>query len=264
MSRRSIKKKGVSKMKVSKLRNKIKVVSLTDWHVPYEDPVVIQLEIDWCEAEQPEIIITHELHDFYELSKFDKDPARTHNLQDEIDKVNEYMAKLRKVCPKSRIILLNSNHLNRLKKYLWRVAPALNSLRSLKIETLLELKKYNIEYKDVFMFRGVLFKHGDLVRKFSSYTAKGEFEKESVSGSSGHTHRLGAYFHTVRGGAHVWLESGCGCKLNPEYVTGIPNWQNGFSLFCFEPKGNHFYPTVIPIIDHQIFWGNKTFDRRKR
>jgi hypothetical protein len=253
----STKKEG--KMKADK---KIKVVCLTDWHVPYEDSKVVELMIDWCRSEQPEIIVLHEVHDFYELSRFDKDPARQFDLQDEIDLVNGYMDKLRKACPKSRLILLESNHLARLKKFLWRNAPALNSLRALKLEKLLELDKFNIELKEHFMFKGVLFKHGDLVRKFSSYTAKGEFEKENVSGASGHTHRLGLYFHTVRGGAHVWMECGCGCKLTPEYITGIPNWQNGFGVFCFEEKGKHFYPTVVPIINHQLFWGNKTFDRR--
>jgi len=245
-----------------KAEKKIKVVSLTDWHVPYEDPQVIALMIDWCRAEQPEIIVMHELHDFYELSKFDKDPERMFNLQDEIDRTNEYMRQLRQACPKARMILLKSNHLDRLKKFLWREAPALNSLRALKLETLLELDKHQIELKPDFTFKGVLFKHGDLVRKFSSYTAKGEFEKEGTSGASGHTHRLGVYFHTVRGGAHVWMECGCGCKLTPEYIKGIPNWQNGFGVFCFEQKGKHFYPTVVPIINHQLFWGNKTFDRR--
>ena len=241
---------------------RIRVVCLTDWHVPYEDPKVIELMIDWCRSEQPEIIVMHELHDFYELSKFDKDPERELDLQDEIDRVNGYMRQLRKACPKSRLILVNSNHLNRLKKFLWREAPALNSLRALKLDKLLELSTYQIEYKKYFEFKGVLFKHGDLVRKFSSYTAKGEFEKENVSGSSGHTHRLGMYFHTVRGGAHVWVECGCGCKLNPEYIDGVPNWQNGFAVFTFEQKGRHFYPAVVPIINHQIFWGGKTFDRR--
>lgn len=257
MNRSSLAKEG--KMKSEK---RIRVVSLTDFHVPFEDPKVIQLMIDWCASEQPEIIVFHEIHDFYELSKFDKDPERNVDLQDEIDRVNCYMAQFRKACPKARMILLESNHLNRLKKFLWREAPALNCLRILKLEKLLELDKFNIELKRVFEFKGVLFKHGDLVRKFSAYTAKGEFEKENVSGASGHTHRLGLYFHTVRGGAHVWMECGCGCFLTPEYISGIPNWQNGFGLFEFELKGKHFYPTVIPIINHQIFWGNKTFDRR--
>jgi hypothetical protein len=244
-----------------KAEKRIKVVALTDWHVPFEDKEVIRLEIEFCRQEQPEIIILHELHDFYNLSKFDQDPERVNQLQHELDLVNEYMWKLRKACPKARIILLGSNHLARLKKFLWKVAPALNCLRSLEIEKLLDLKKYGIEFKEYgFTFKKVLFKHGDIVRKFSGYTAKGEWEKEQVSGCSGHTHRLGVYYHTVRGGSYVWVESGCGCRLDAEYLHGgVANWQQGFAVFGFSPNSDHFYATVVPVINKKIYWGSKTY-----
>ena len=239
---------------------KDKVVTLSDWHVPFEDHVVVEIELQFCKHEQPPIIILHELHDFYEVSRFDKDPARKDDLQDEIDEVNVYLARLREYCPKTCFILLKSNHTERLRKYLWRKAPELNSLRSLKLEKLLELDKFKIEYKDSFTYKGVLFKHGDIVRKFSSYTARGEFEREGMSGVSGHTHRLGVYFTRMRGGSYVWIESGCGCKLSADYIEGIANWQNGFSIIAFDRKKHHFYPTVVPIIDHRADWGNLTFE----
>jgi hypothetical protein len=238
---------------------KDKVVTLCDWHVPFHNERIVELELRFCKAEQPKIIILHELHDFYALSKFDKNPEREGKLQEEIDQVGKYLDKLRKFCPESRIILLNSNHLDRLRKYLWREAPALHNLRSLRTERLLQLAERGIEYKEYFTHNGVIFKHGDIVRKFSSYTAKGEFEKEGMSGCSGHSHRLGVYFHRVRGGEYVWIESGCGCDLDAEYIEGIANWQHGFSIFGFDKSGKHFYPTVVPIRDYRIDWGDKTF-----
>ncbi len=248
------------KKKVVVFKNtKDKVVSLTDWHVPFEDPTVVEIELQFCKHEQPPIIILHELHDFYEVSSFDKNPARKNDLQDEIDEVNVYLKRLREYCPKSRIILLESNHTDRLRRFLWKKAPELNSLRSLQLEKLLELDKFNIEYKENFTYKKVLFKHGEKIRKFSSYTAHAEQDREGVSGVSGHTHRLGVYFTTRRGGSYVWIESGCGCKLKPEYVPGVPDWQNGFSIIAFDKKGHHFYPTVVPIIDHRADWGNITF-----
>jgi hypothetical protein len=238
---------------------KDKVISLTDWHVPFEDKRIVELELQFCKEEQPKIIILHELHDFYDLSKFDKNPDRQGKLQEELDRVNLYLDDLREYCPKARIILLNSNHLDRLKRYLWRVAKELHGLRSLSLEKLLELKDRKIEYMEEFIYNGVIFKHGDIVRKFSSYTAKGEFEREGMSGCSGHSHRLGVYFHRVRGGEYVWIESGCGCDLDAEYIDGIANWQHGFSVFGFDKGGKHFYPTVVPIIDYRIDWGDKTY-----
>lgn len=220
---------------------------------------VVNLQIAFCREEQPEIIVLHELHDFYAISRYDKDPARAHNLQEEIDIVNQYLRKLRKYCPNSRMILLNSNHLDRLRKYLWSKAPELNSLRALKIEKLLELDKLNIEYREHFLYKKVLFKHGNVVRKFSGYSARGEFEKEGTSGCSGHTHRLGVYFHRLRGGEYAWVESGCACRLDAEYIEGIANWQHGFSVFAFDKNSNHFYPSAVPIINYRLDWGGKTF-----
>lgn len=237
------------------MEKRFNIVSLTDWHVPYEDKCVLDLAFKFCEEIKPDIIIVHELHDFYTLSRFHKDPTRKEHLQVEIDLVNKYLKDLRRKCPKSRIILLQSNHLERLRKYLWSVAPALAGLRSLRVEALLELKKLDIEYKEDFLFRGVLFKHGNIVRQDSSYTAKGEFLKEGCSGVSGHTHRLGLYYVTKRGGKFVWVESGCLCKTKAEYVEGTANWQNGISLVSFKQDSRKFYATVIPIIDKTLLFG---------
>lgn len=238
---------------------KDKVVTLSDWHVPFHDTKVIELELSFCKEEQPKIIVLHELHDFYMVSKYDKDPSRQDSLQKEIDVVDKYLGRLRAYCPNSRIIMLDSNHLDRLRKYLWGKAPELHSLRELHIERLLGLEKHNIEFKDHFVYKKVLFKHGNIVRKFSGYSARGEFEKEGMSGVSGHTHRLGVYFHRLRGGSYVWIESGCACKLDAEYIEGIANWQHGFSIVAFDKKRRHFYPTVVPIINYRLDWGDKTF-----
>lgn len=242
-----------------RVHKKEKVVVLTDWHVPFEDSKILELELTFCRDEQPKIIVFHELHDFYAISRYDKDPARQLDLQNEIDVVNRWMERFRKACPKTRFILLDSNHLDRLKRFLWSVAPGLHALRALKIEKLLELERFKIEFKETFTYKGVLFKHGDVIRKFSSYSAKGEFEKEGMSGSSGHTHRLGMYFHRVRGGEYVWVETGCGCLLDPEYIKGISNWQNGFAMFTFEEEGKYFYPQVIPVVHHKFMFGDKMY-----
>lgn len=249
----------MNKHPVSRKNHKDKVISLNDWHVPFHDPRVVELQLAFCREEQPKIIILHELHDFYDVSRYDKDPSRKENLQDELDMVENYIRRLREYCPRSRIVFITSNHLDRLKKYLWSKAPALHSLRALNIKSLLNLDKYRVEFKTTFIYKKVLFKHGEIVRRYSSYTARAEFEKEGMSGNSGHTHRLGVYFHRLRGGSYVWVESGCACDLNPEYIEGIANWQHGFSVFGFDRKGNHFYPTVVPIIDYRIDWGSKTY-----
>ena len=116
-------------IKVSK-QKKFKIVSLTDWHVPYHDEKAIDVALAFCKLIKPDVIIIHEIHDFYAVSRFDKDPTRISGLQSEIDEVTKYFWALRKLCPKSRIILLESNHLARLKKYrvpIWFFSIALTA-----------------------------------------------------------------------------------------------------------------------------------------
>jgi len=231
------------------------LVRLNDLHIPFHDEKVVELQLKFCKELQPEIIIIDEWHDFYVVSKYDTNPKRHHALQEEIDIAEKYLARLRKYCPKARIILLDSNHLDRLRKYLWSMARALSSLKALEIEELLNLRKYNVEFKSDFTYKGVFYKHGTVVRKFSAYTAKGEFEKENMSGVSGHTHRLGLYFHTLRSGQYWWMESGCACKLDAEYIEGVANWQQGFSAVKY--LNDKPYPVLIPTKDYQIIWGDK-------
>lgn len=236
--------------------NKELVVRLNDWHCPHEDSYVVNLQLKFCRETQPDCIVIDEWHDFYELSRYDKNPRKQLDLQLEIDVVENYLKKLRKFCPKSKIILLDSNHLDRLRKMLWRDARAFSSLKALDIEQLLNLKDHNIEFKKDWKHKGVLFKHGTVVRRYSSYSAKGEYEKEDMSGVSGHTHRLGLYFHTTRSKQSFWMESGCGCRLDAEYIDGVPNWQHGFSAVTF--IDNEVFPHLIPINNKMLQWGDKT------
>ncbi len=236
------------------------IVSLTDMHCPFEDKLAVNVAFKFCEHLQPDLIVTHEWMDFYALSRFNKDPKRITSLQSEINDVIDYYGQLRKLCPNSIILMLDCNHLKRLKRYLWSDATALESLDSLKIPELFKLRDNNIDYRQNYVYKNFIFKHGELVRKFSSYTAKGEYEKEGMSGASGHTHRLGQYFETKRGGAYTWIESGCLCKIdNVEYIEGTANWQQGVSLVSFEKGRNHFFAAPIPIIKHEIHFGDMIF-----
>lgn len=234
----------------------INIVSLNDVHIPFQDDEAVNAAIDFCGKIQPDIIVSHEFNDAYALSRFNKDPDRLTGLQDELDETSRCFSTIRGACKKSRILHLQSNHTDRLKKYLWSQAPALKCLRCLDMNELLGLNKYEIEYLPYFIYRDFMWKHGNRVNKYSAYTAKNEFERENVSGTSGHTHRLGIHYRTTRGGYYLWMESGCLCSLNPEYMEGaLPDWQHGVGLVQFKGDSNHFFATPIPIIDGEILWG---------
>lgn len=234
---------------------KQKIVKLCDWHVPFHDDKAIQVAFKLLEKIKPTIIVVDEIHDFYSASRFDKDPTRLNLLQDEIDIAEGYLELLRNRFPESRIVLLNSNHLDRLNKYLVTQASGLAGLRCLEIETLLNLKKYDIEFAESLIIDGVLFKHGDVVRGKAGYSAKGELDRERLSGYSGHTHRGCVHFETATGGDFFWVEGGCLCKTDMDYIKGTANWQQGISVCTIEE--DFIYPEFVLIKDYKAKYGNE-------
>jgi len=237
------------------------IVSLNDFHVPYHDEKAIDVALKFVKFLRPYRIVIHEILDWYSLSRFDKDPNRKLDLKKNKEIAIAYLHQIRDMFPKTRIVMVKSNHDNRLVKYLRTKAEELHNLDELQLPSLLKLKELNIEYRDDYSFRSVLFKHGEIVRKYSAYTARAELEKEGVSGCSGHTHRLGAHFQTLRGGKYVWLETGCLCDpKQAEYIEGTANWQQGVGGFIFKKGSKHFYPFITPIIDGELLYGNKTFN----
>jgi hypothetical protein len=228
-----------------------RIIKLSDWHIPYHDTQAMFTAIAFTKYMNPDIIVIDEPIDFYALSKFSKDPKRALRLQEEIDMTLNYFNIIRSIFHDQRVILLNSNHLDRLERYLCGRAPELFYLKSLDIRNLLQLERFGIEFMDIYVHNGLfVFKHGDFVRKHSASSAKAEFEKEGMSGASSHVHRLGEYNVTKRGGKFKWIECGCLCRLDPDYINGIPDWQQGLGKVDF--VGEHFLANTYNIINGQI------------
>lgn len=167
------------------MKNKFAVLS--DIHFPYHDDKALKVVYNFLEQHPINtIILNGDILDFYDVSSFDKDPDRVNSLQKEIDMSTRFFKKLRNIKPDARIVFIKGNHEYRLERYL-KKHPELYSLDALKLPNLLDLKKYNIEYSDKGIKLGNLkIIHGDMVRKFSGYTARGELEKHDNSGISGH------------------------------------------------------------------------------
>lgn len=237
-------------------------LSLHDWHVPYHDSCALQAAFRFAAHLKPKVVLIHEVCDWYAISRFDRDPLRRLQLQEELDEARSWLKRLRRAVPDSRIIMLESNHDERLGRFLRGTAPELAHLRCLGFRNLLGLSEFNISYTREFSYRGFLWKHGDLVRKFGAYTAKNELAKEGVSGASGHTHRLGQTFLTQRGGEYTWIEGGCLCTLRPDYINGIADWQQGCSLVSFLPGKTNFRASLHPVIDGVIAYGDREFSGR--
>ena len=240
-----------------------KVICVGDFHVPFQDEKCLSSFLQFCQWWEPEtIFINGDLVDFYAISRFSKDPERELKLQEELDEAINVLEQIRKTSPTARMCLLRGNHERRLKMYLWNQAKPLSGLRDLTVESLLHLKNLGIEYEENgrLIHKGILIKHGSLVRKFSCYSAKAEQEKSGMSGVSGHTHRGGVYYVSNDGGDYAWMESGCMCRSDQEYMEGEkPNWMKGWGTALINKKTNRFLFNFIPYVDGKAMYQGKEF-----
>ena len=244
-----------------------KVLFVSDIHAPYQDNSAIRAMIAFGKEFKPNrIIFMGDVVDFYAISSFSKDPFRALGLQKELDEAVAILKIMRKEFPKAKMDFIRGNHEARLQRYLWNKASELSGLRNLTVPNLLKLGELNIAYHQTgrMKLRGIVVKHGDIVRKFAGYTAKGENEATGISGVSVHTHRAASYFKTNEGGRHFWYELGCLCKLNAEYMEGkIPNWQQAFGIGFFKLGSSKCNIHIINIINGKALFGLKEYFGRK-
>jgi len=236
-------------------------VILNDTHNPFQDQRALREVELFLEELQPDLVAyVGDLNDFYQISTFDKNPGRANHLQKDLDSTTNMFKRQRALLPNARMIQLDGNHEDRLRRYLWGNSTALASLRSLRVENLFELRDSEIEhvpYEDGLLVNGVfLVDHGDMIRAHSAFTAKGMSDKHGGCGIHGHTHRLGSYYKRDRFGIYGWWENGCLCSLDPDWIQN-PNWQQGFSLVHFTK--DRFWVEPIQIINRRFMYGGKIY-----
>jgi hypothetical protein len=240
-----------------------RVLFVPDIHAPFEDGAAIKCLLAFAKWWKPDrVYILGDTVDFYQLSKFDKDPARLFTLQEDIDAGKKILAQISNACPNASKLFIPGNHEFRLQRYLWTRAAELAGLRELQLPKLLGLQEMGYEYLKFgrTTYRGMAIKHGDLVRKDAGYTAKGELENTGLSGVSVHTHRLAVHAKTNEAGSFLWMEAGCLCLLNPSYMMGkVPNWQQGFGIGFFKEGSKRFHMDRVPIINHKAMHGGYEF-----
>ena len=240
-----------------------KVLFVSDVHAPYEDKKAVKALITFAKWWEPNMVVyIGDLVDFYAVSSFVKDPTRMLELQGEIDAANDVLKAIHAAAPKADHHFLRGNHEHRLQKFLWTRAAELSGLQGLQVQNLLALNELGIKYHEEgrMKFRNMVLKHGDIVRKFAGYTAKGELDSTGISGVSGHTHRMGTYYQSTEGGDFTWAEIGCLCDLHPEYMEGkTPNWQQGFGIGYYKEGSRRFHIDTIPIIKGRAMYNGREF-----
>jgi len=214
------------------------IAVIPDLHIPYHDNDLLEKALAVSKGKDV-IVMLGDLIDAYTVSDFSKDPARKSTLQDEVDQATVLLARIRRENPTAEIHFIAGNHEERIARYIINNAPAFSDMRELKLPVLLKLDEQNIEYhaRSGFNKWGCRFKHGDLVRGKSGYTARGEMEAHRCSGFSGHTHRLGRAIATDKEGVTTeWWEAGHLCDTRAAEYVDSPDWQAGMLALSVTDK----------------------------
>lgn len=209
------------------------VMSISDIHIPFQDESALKAVYKFIKKYTPDVLILNgDILDMYMLSRFTKGEGR--NPLEEINQCREVLKKLRTLMGKKKpIYYVIGNHETRLERCVLSKVPELESLVE-DVFTIIGVEKFDIKGCASLTINDIVsIKHGTLLGNKSGLSAIKEMEASYMSGTSGHTHRLCKYIARKAGRKFFWIESGCLCSLNPEYMIN-PNWQQGFATIRFK------------------------------
>lgn len=228
-----------------------RLVSLSDTQYPFVDEPLLSAVHEFIKDWQPnDLIYNGDILDYYEISDFDKRPGTRFGIDDEEEWARQFMDLHARLVPGVKQFFIEGNHEERLTRATWREAGKFAS----HVKTLpqvLGLKERGIEhvpYGKHVEYLGFVFTHGNFVSADSAMTARRHMALYRSSGVNGHTHRLGSFSKTdMNRRSHTWLEQGCLCRLDLEYVKAHPDWQQGFLIGYV--YGGALHPQLIHVIE---------------
>lgn len=172
------------------------------------------------------------------------------NLQEEFDVWSEVASYLRKGYD-GWIGAHMGNHEKRIESYLKNKAPAFSSLRSLKLENLMNLSDYGIvRLPDNFdVVPGWVTHHGDYasLSDIAGRSASNYSSKVGKSVIMGHTHRAGiiaeSFGYNSRWKWRYGVEVGHAMDTKKAgYTNGVANWQKAFCVLDNWDNGKYVQP----------------------
>lgn len=222
----------------------IRVGIISDCHFPFQDNAALTAALNYLKESGVSIIILNgDIIDCYSESSFLTDPSKR-DMKNEIAIVKNFLSTLRKNFPKTRIIYKEGNHEFRHKAFLYKKAPELFGIEETRLDNLLSLKDFKIEWVDnkklielgkLTVVHGHEFGRGFFV---PVNPARSFYTKAKKSVLGGHLHQVSSHStKTINGHQHVAYSTGCLCDLTPEYAP-INEWSHGFAIVDLNPDNS--------------------------
>lgn len=209
-----------------------RVLLLSDCHIPYHSIDAITLALDYGKEKKVDtIVLNGDILDFYQLSRFEKDP-RKRSLAYELDACKSFLKTLRELFPLAMIIYKCGNHEVRLQKYLMIKAPELLGVQEFELQYLLKFKEFGVTWVDdkvVMKLKRLNIIHG---HEFNVgfiapvNIARGLFLKANACAIQGHNHATSENTVTTLDGDMITTWStGCLCYSEDTEIMTQDGWK---------------------------------------
>jgi hypothetical protein len=237
-------------------------IIMNDLHFPMQCNKSIDIALTVIDELKPKsIIINGDSLDMLAISRYPKDIRTGFSLLDERVEYHKFLNLVLEVSDGAEIIEVHGNHsgdstFGRWWRYLSERIGELACLPEIK-ETLSYQNIFLGQYQNhvkmadyVELAKDLVVLHGEVVRKFGGYSARGTLEKYYQSTIMGHTHRVGSTAQRIpsigkKGEKQIYAwEMGCMCDLNPLYGSA-PNWQNAFGIVSLGEDDSFSVETVM-------------------
>jgi len=231
-----------------------------DIHVPFHDVKATDLLIKVCKALRPDhFICLGDALDFYQLSRFDKDPSRKTTAFDDIEEFKKLFARINGALgDKCKKVFMEGNHEMRFQKWVWANGGDLGKLiPSLREATMLEAIGWEYyAYGKIYRLGDILYMHGD---RCGMNVSMNMLRKYGASVVHGHDH--GAAVRWFANAKDRMFAMNCGHLSDmsqQEYLYGgVADWTMGFGMIEYTDDYRESWPTFIPIspLKEAVIWG---------
>jgi predicted phosphodiesterase len=242
------------------------VVIMNDLHFPLHCQKSIDIAFSVISELKPKtIVINGDSLDMLAISRYPKDIRKQFSLLDERIAYHKFLHSLLEVSDGAQIVEVHGNHsgdstAGRWWRYLsdrigeLACLPEIQNTLSYENIFLGDFKNHMSMADYVELNEDLVVLHGDVVRKFGGYSARGTLEKYYQSSIMGHTHRVGFTAQRIpslgkRKDKQIYAyELGCMCELSALYCS-TPNWQNAFGIINLSDDDNSFGIETVMIND---------------
>lgn len=237
------------------IKNKL-IGIISDIHIPFHDLDSISCALDYfAEKNVDGILINGDLVDFYQLSRWTKNPEER-SFAEEVKMTIEFLTMLRDSVPNIDIYYKMGNHEDRYENFLFSNAKELLGLQDFEFSNIFELDYLNvkligsrqkIQAGKLSIVHGHEFGHS----VFSPVNvARGLFLRAKANALTSHHHQSSHHAESdINGNQTGCWSIGCLCDLRPDYRPfAFTKWNHGAALVEVYENGNFHVENFI-IID---------------